>query len=252
MSTLGNTFTGRPRNAAAERARNIKLIEERLQFYAEEIEIHPIVRLLSEGRVAASVLHDCAAILFRSSVLSVPLLSLLKDRVNNECLKRAFLDNLLYATGANGTSIVELCSRFLRSVQKGLLADGVDHAVSLPPADLDEMVFVSELSQAELTGWLLASEVLTPVTRNILLEGFRHLHDIDLEFFKEHVATNSEEHSRSITEAAHEILEETDCIEQILSGIQTGAQAELNLLDSIYAKNLRALKTFGFGKSSVE
>lgn len=239
MMTTLQTPTLTERNSSVVRARNLKLIEQHIAFYAEEIEMHPVGRLLAEGKLSGAVLRECAGLLFRTSVLWMPLLSLLKDRVRNENLKKFLLDYLLRESGAQGTSNVELCSRLLRTVEASFSSPSAI-SVDLPSASLDDVVFVAQLEEPELIGWLLAAGSLTPVTHKLLLEGFRQLEEIDCSFLEEHVNAHNEDQSQSMNEAITTFLEQEKGIERILAGIQIAARTELALLDSIFAKNLRS------------
>ncbi len=236
-------FDRKDRNARSvlltDQERALHRIDSRINLYCDQISNHPVADLLSTGGVPVSVLYECALTQYKGSILWVPLLSLIKDRVRNERLKKAVLDNLLCESGARGVSHVELCSRFLSSVRSH--HDDLNSASNLVSAldvNLSELVFVASLSEPELTGWLLAAETLTPSTDKVLLEGFKRIHGIDLAFLREHIVVDSDEHAVWMREAASELLQDPCNLRLVISGIDLGARAELKLLDLIYSRTL--------------
>lgn len=222
-----------------ERERALNIIDSRIALYCDQLSNHPARALLTAGTVPLKVLYECAVTQFKSSVLWVPLLSLLKDRAHNARLKQALLDNLLCESGARGVSHVELCANFVDSVRRQYeKLHGPPDQTSLLDVNLSELLLVAALSEPSLTGWLLAAEALTPATDQILLEGFQRLDNIDCQFLKEHISVDSEEHAVWMREAACELLLQSPCLTEIVAGIDLGARAEFKLLDLVYTKTL--------------
>ncbi|MBX9694941.1 MAG: iron-containing redox enzyme family protein [Cyanobacteria bacterium] len=217
----------------------LNLIDSRIALYCDQISNHPVAPLLARGQVSIATLYDCAVTQFKSSILWVPLLSLLKDRAKNQRLKQALLANLLCESGARGLSHVQLCSRFVESVRAHYRKVTGNADISLPlDTNLSEVLFVAELAEPVLTGWLLAAEALTPATDKILLDGFRHVPGIDEAFLLEHIAVDSEEHAIWMREAAGELLTESNCLTELLAGVDLGGRAEIKLLDSVYSRSI--------------
>jgi len=214
----------------------LALIDQRVEFYKDQLKRHPIVPLLKKNAVPRSILVDYAAIQYADSLLWVPMLALLKDRVKNERLKQALRENLLCEAGANATSHVEICRRFIESTGANL--DDIDFA-SISGGQVIRSVAVADLSEPQIAGWILTAETLVPLQFALFLDSFRKIGAVDLTYLIEHVAVDTDEHSQWMRESCLELLKESDCFNEILSGIDIGGRVQLRDPDVLYAKTKR-------------
>jgi hypothetical protein len=229
-------MTGPP-NTSSHTKKQLASINKRIEFYEKQLKCHPIANYLNKSSVPEKILNEFAIIQYSDSLLWVPMLSLMKDRVKNVRLKRALRENMLCEAGANAISHIELCRRFLESmgIDCGNLHINSDN-LALSTAELS---FITALNEAQIAGWILAAEALVPVTFALFRQGFAHVKGVDLTYLNEHIIVDTDEHSQWMKESALELLSESACFDEIITGIDIGGRVVLRVPDALYAKVIR-------------
>lgn len=221
----------------------IQEIRVRLRSYQQDMRGHPIGRVIRNEKLPQVIALEFATLQYIDSVLWVPMLALMKDRVSSPRLRKALTDNLLCEAGATHTSHITLCREFVESI--GILpsfGDYRDHS-ELATHPVAVMNSVSALSEEEIAGWILAAETLVPDMFAMFLPAFEKISGSDLTYLREHIGVDSEEHSQWMLEAARELIAESGdprrSYKGVLSGLDVGARVALSIPDALYAKTLR-------------
>lgn len=215
-------------------------IDAEVQRYHAELRGHPLRRVFAEEEGAPSaLLREFAALQYIDSVLWVPMLALMKDRVRNPRLKRALTENLLCEAGARHTSHITLCRDFIASVGVAPYFGDFREYSALATQPVELMNSVSGLSEAEIAGWILVAEAVVPSLFALALPGFAKVEGADLRYLREHIVVDADEHSSWMRESVEELLKEGVPAADILNGVRLGGRTALNVPDALYAKFLR-------------
>src|SRR5205085_7119731 len=171
-------------------------IEARLALYACQLETHPFLELAHVKVLLRPVLDEFAYLQYVDSILWVPMLALMKERVRAPRLARAVRDNLACEAGYRGTSHVELALRFVRSL-----------GISSPPVGCEQHDIVQVVSQwtrfcePQIAGWLFAAETLVPLLFRLVRPSYQDIPGVDLRYLDEHVHVDADDHSGWMKEA---------------------------------------------------
>jgi pyrroloquinoline quinone (PQQ) biosynthesis protein C len=217
--------------------RGLEIIQHEVARYNQQFLTHPLAEVLKNPPLA--LLKEYASIQYVDSVLWVPMLALMKDRVKNKRLKRALTENLLCEAGAKHTSHITLCKEFIQSLGISPQFGDFHRYSEMASHPIEIMNSVTGLSEAEIAGWILVSEAVVPSLFSIALKGFEQIHGVDTTYLTEHMHIDADEHSQWMAESALELMIEGENVENILHGVHIGGRTALSIPDALYAKYLR-------------
>jgi len=189
-------------------------------------------------RLSRSLLCEFALTQWGDSVVWVPMLATMRDRVNNPRLRQALDANLRCEAGVDALrSHVTLCRQFVMSLglQPGLIPSrtrlgGYASAMT----DITPL-----LTEPQIAGWILASESLVPALFTSVIDQFRQA-GADIAYLVEHISVDDEEHAQWMREASIELISTGGgpAFGQILFGARLAARATISVLDTLYALSL--------------
>jgi pyrroloquinoline quinone (PQQ) biosynthesis protein C len=208
--------------------------------YKRNLEKHPIAKLAAHGWLSRSLLQEFAKIQFVDSTLWIPMLSLIKGRIIEPRLLKAVTDNILCESGYHGIPHTTLCANFAKSVGVSPFYGDCHGYSPLSMHPVEIMNAVTGMSEPEICGWLLAAETLVPTLFQIFRPAFAKLPGVDLTYLDEHISVDSDDHARWMLEGATKLLEKSDCLDEILAGVNIGGRVTLSMPDVLYSKALRA------------
>lgn len=214
-------------------------MESAVDHYRQALLSHPIRALARSGELSRALTLEFAALQYVDSVLWVPMLALMKDRVRSPMLRQALRDNLLCEAGANDTSHITLCRQFIESIGVAPFYGDFHRQSELASHPVVIMNAAAGLSEGEIAGWILVAEALVPT----LFESFRpalaRIPGADLRYIDEHITVDAEEHSRWMKEGVARLSDEGADPDRILYGIHLGGRTALSVPDTLYAKHVR-------------
>ena len=205
---------------------DIETVRRRIAQFEADVEGHPLLRMAKEGRMTPGAEKALGSYLFTDSWMWPPMLAAMRDQAKNAKLREAISDNLDDETGGRGQSHINMCVRFLKSIgQQPMLAD---------LSELNRTVNISnDLTEAQISGWLAAAEMLTLPLYRIAMEALGKKPGADTKYLDVHMQVD-EEHIAWLWAAVESLLEERACASEILEGVGLGARATLKSLDEIY------------------
>ncbi len=209
-----------------------------LEFYQEQMENHPMKDLIKSGKVSEDIGEEFMKLQYIDSTLWVPMLAIMKDRVNNPKLKKALTDNLLCEAGARHTSHVTLCAEFLISRGIDPYFGDLYHYSPLAKHPTEIMNSVIRMNEAQIAGWIMIAETIVPD----LFKLFRPLISkigANLNYLDEHIVVDADEHGQWMIDSATELINSGVDEKQIIDGIHLGGRVALSVPDALYAKVLR-------------
>lgn len=213
----------------------ISSVDQCLEEYKRAIANHPIGRIV----LSRKCLNDFALAQWGDSVIWVPMLALMRDKVSSPRLKQALDANLRCESGIDANrSHVTLCRRFVESIglHPGISPSRIEvggHAARMTDS-------TTSLCELQISGWILASEWIVPSIFSLVLPQFQNIPEADTEYLREHIEVDDEEHARWMREAAQELLlsGKENALEKILAGAHLAGRAGISVLDGLYAQNL--------------
>ena len=209
-------------------------IETRLEYYTTLLAAHPLLEMAATGRLARPVADEFAYLQYVDSILWVPMLALMKERVSRPRLLRAIAENLACEAGYRGTSHVELARQFVESL--GLFAPPPGCPV---PDVVDTVTHWTRFPEPQIAGWLLAAETLVPLLFTRMRPSFASLPGADLRYLDEHVHVDSDDHAVWMKEAVAEILCSPSSLPAVLVGVDFGAREVFDVPDVLYTHALK-------------
>ncbi|MDO8521385.1 MAG: iron-containing redox enzyme family protein [bacterium] len=212
-----------------------RLVEE----YRGKLTCHPINDLIARRVLPLEVIRECAAIQYVDSMLWVPMLALMKDRVESPRLQEALRANIRCETGDAGISHLTLAQSFIRSLGiPPYFGDyGVQSKLASHPVEI--MNAATGLNEAQIAGWLLVAETLVPHLFALLRPAFEGFPEVDLRYLDEHIAVDADEHAQWMDAAVKEILALGGRAEEVITGVDLGGRVTLSVPDALYAKAIR-------------
>lgn len=137
-----------------------------------------------------------------------------------------------------------MCKEFVESLgEPTFYGDYIEYAPRSAHA-VEVMNGLTGMTEAEMSGWLLAAETLVPVFFGIFRPAFAQIHGVDLRYLDEHISVDADEHSQWMNEAVQELLvKDKSSFEQILNGIRIGGRLTVSIPDVLYARTLRTARS---------
>lgn len=210
----------------------LSFLDQRLALHEAMLRAHPFLELARNAMLPREILEEFAYLQYVDSILWVPMLSLMKERARSERLTRAIRDNIACETGMSGTSHIEMARMFIRSLGLDVVGAGQNP---------DVVATVSQwttFGEAVVAGWLYAAEHLVPLLFGAMRPGFAAIPGADLRYLDEHIAVDSDDHSRWMREAIAEIIQDDPTHPDVLLGIDLGSREVLDVPDVLYSKTL--------------
>lgn len=190
-----------------------------LDRYRALLDEHPLLAAARTGQIERSLLVRFAYYQYSDSITWIPMLAQMKSlALRSPRLRKAIEDNIAHEAGLGGTSHVTLAARLMRSLGvrtlDGYPVEGIARTASLWLSDE-----FAAMSEPALAGWLLTAETLVPQLFAALAPCFDGI--ADTTYFTEHIAVDSDEHARWMTEAVTEVVElyGPDCVPLVLGGM---------------------------------
>ncbi len=217
----------------------MKEVEDLVDFYVSKIANHPIKELIQKKLISNELADEFAKLQYIDSVLWVPMLSIMKDRVTNPKLLESIKENILCESGYNHTSHITICKNFLESLGIAPFFGQYSHYSELATQPVELMNSATSLNQANIAGWLLIAETLVPELFKLFRPLFVHRKNVDLEYFDEHIEVDADEHAQWMYDSVKELIQVKENYRDVLDGIDLGARVALNVPDAIYSKAIR-------------
>jgi pyrroloquinoline quinone (PQQ) biosynthesis protein C len=219
-------------------------LAEEVSRFKEALETHPMARLASEGAIPESILREYARIQYVDSVLWIPMLALIKGKTRSPRLMKAVRANILCEAGYDGKPHVTMAKEFVESLGEPTYYGDYSEYAPRAAHPVEVMNGLAGMTEAEMSGWLLAAETLVPIFFSIFRPAFARLRGVDLRYLDEHISVDADEHSQWMNEAVQEILsKDEDSFEQILNGVRIGGRVTLSIPDVLYARTIRTCRT---------
>lgn len=203
-------------------------IFERLAAYRTTLLEHPLLAAARSGELPDPILHEFAFYQLSDSILWIPMLAHMHDKVTSPRLRRAIADNIAHEAGLGATSHVTLALAMARSL-------GITRLDAFPRdvfARTVEPWLLDDFEEPAIAGWLLVAEALVPVLFEAVLPSFTQL-GADTRYFAEHVVIDADEHAHWMAEAALEIAA-TSGAAPILDGMAEAWQDTCEVPDRLW------------------
>jgi pyrroloquinoline quinone (PQQ) biosynthesis protein C len=208
----------------------------RVDRYRSELLRHPLltpIPFLAE--LPTPILVELAYHQYSDSILWIPMLAqMLTKSERSPRLRRAIADNIADEAGLSATSHVELARRLMRSL-------GVRDLGALPHATLADTASMwlsdafAAMSEPEIAGFLLAAETLVPALFAAVQPHYARA-CADDEYFRVHVAIDSDDHARWMAEAVAEViaLYGDDAAPLIVRGVDDAWRETIEIPDALW------------------
>lgn len=219
---------------------DLERVEKALTHYQQQMRDHGLGRLIKQGRTKDETGLEFMKLQYIDSTLWVPMLAIMKDRVNHPVLKKALTDNLLCEAGARHTSHVTLCAEFL--ISKGIdpYFGDLYHYSPLAKHPTEIMNSVIRMTEGEIAGWIMIAETIVPDLFRLVHPMLKKL-GANMHYIDEHITVDGDEHGEWMMRSIRELLEDGGSAEEVLHGLHLGGRVALSVPDALYAKVLRGL-----------
>jgi hypothetical protein len=177
-------------------------IFDQLAAYRDRLTEHPLLVAARSDELPESLLHTFAIHQLGDSILWIPMLAHMHDKVRAPRLRRAIADNIAHEAGLAATSHVTLALAMVRSL--GITR--LDTFSTDVFARTVEPWLADDFEEPAIAGWLLVAEALVPILFAAVLPSFTRL-GADTRYFAEHVVIDADEHARWMAEAVDELVE---------------------------------------------
>lgn len=215
-------------------------VEAALGHYQTQMARHGLGRLIEQGLVSEQIGLEFMKLQYVDSTLWVPMLAIMKDRVEHPTLKKALTDNLLCEAGARHTSHVTICAEFLKSKGVDPYFGDLYHYSPLAKHPTEIMNSVIRMSEAEIAGWIMIAETIVPHLFMLLHPLLRGI-GANMLYIDEHITVDGDEHGQWMMQSIRDLVKAGTPVEDILHGIHLGGRVALSVPDALYAKVLRGL-----------
>lgn len=209
-----------------------------LTSYRTELAQHPLMEAARRGGLSTEILLELAFYQYSDSILWIPMLAQMKEMaVRSKRLRAAIEDNIAHEAGIGGTSHVTLAVQMMRSLGVRDL-EAFSTSTFTKSATLwltDEFVRQPE---PEVAGWLLVAESLVPLMFAEVAPCFAAIGG-DTRYFTQHVAVDSDEHAKWMTEAVADVLQiygAKTAREQVLAGMRDAWQETIEVPDHLWRR----------------
>lgn len=213
-------------------------IHEALIYYDSSLATHPIARLCRDGILPRPLALEFARAQYVDSTLWVAMLSLAKGKVKNHKLSEAIRKNILCEVGNEGVPHTTLCQSFVESLGESARFGTYENYAPVAAHPMEVMNVFDQAGDGLIAGWLLVSETLVPRLFQVFRPAFTQFHGADLRYLDEHITVDADEHSKWMLEAALEIAETPEGLEEVLQGMALGGRVTLSVPDALYAQAL--------------
>jgi hypothetical protein len=208
-----------------------EILTQRLDLYCQMMNTHPLFLLVARGDLPRPIVDEFAWLQYADSILWVPMLALMKERVRNPRLVRALTDNIACEAGVSGTSHIELARRFVASL--GLKS--APAGTTLPDV-IDNASQWTSFTEGQIAGWICAAETLVPILFSRMRPAFAAIRGCDLHYLDEHIGVDSDEHSKWMQESIEQLVAGGTSVSEILAGLDFGMREAMDVPDMLYAK----------------
>ena len=212
---------------------------ELLNQYIEQLKTHPLQSVFILPTTPRSLVEEFAGIQYVDSVLWVPMLAVMKDRVTNKKLYEALKDNLLCEAGATHESHVMLCQRFIKSIGISPYYGNHHEHSRLASHPVDMMNGVSGMNEEQIAGFNLVSEAIVPHLFKMVLPAFKRIAEADTTYLTDHITVDSDEHAQAMIDAVTDMLNQGASVGSIMEGMHLSGRTMLSIPDVLYSKYLR-------------
>jgi hypothetical protein len=235
-----NTVTATPQ-LPSQSLQNEDMIEIHalLDTYVEQMRTHPLQSVFVASNTPRKLIEEFAGIQYVDSVLWVPMLAVMKDRVKNPLLYEALKDNLLCEAGATHESHVMLCQKFIKSVGVSPFYGNFQEYSGVASHPVEIMNGVSGMNEEQIAGFNLVSEAMVPHLFKMVLPAFKRLPGVDTTYLTDHIHVDADDHAQAMIEAVEDLVEHGAAVGSILEGMHLSARTALSIPDALYAKYLR-------------
>ena len=213
-----------------------------LNLYRNYFLKHSFFKEAIDKQIPSSVLMEFALYQYSDGVLWVPMLSLMKSKIEKSTrLRKAIEDNICCETGIGGVSHVELVRKMINSLNLDCLGESSSYFV-LKNLNFWLSQEFEEFTEPMVVGWLLVAETLVPIMFEKMQACFAPL-GCDTLYFSEHVSVDGDEHSRWMSEAAHDVVAAygaEQSVGAILHGMREAWLETISVPDLLYQKVLNS------------
>lgn len=196
-------------------------IINKLTTYCSEFKAHSFFKAAAENKIPQSILNKFAFYQYSDSILWIPMLALMKEKViKSSRLRKAIEENIKHEAGVGGISHVTLAKNLMRSMKLTKLQD-FPISTFAKSAQLWLSKDFDEFAEPEIGGWLLTAETLVPLMFRLMLPAFQNK-GYDNTYFSEHISVDGDEHSQWMLESVDEIigLYGQSSVPQVLAGME--------------------------------
>lgn len=187
--------------------KTLQPIFDLLGNYRDELARHPLMEAARAGQLSTEILLELAFYQYSDSILWIPMLAQMKEMaVRSKRLRAAIEDNIAHEAGLGGTSHVTLAVTMMRSLGVREL-DAFPATTFAKSATLWLSDAFANQPEAEVAGWLLVAESLVPQMFAVVAPCYARIDGCDTRYFTQHVAVDSDEHARWMSEAVAEIMQ---------------------------------------------
>jgi hypothetical protein len=222
---------------------NEEMVEIRalLDTFIEQMRTHPLQSVFVALNTPRKLIEEFASIQYVDSVLWVPMLAIMKDRVKNPRLYEALKENLLCEAGANHESHVMLCQKFIKSIGISPFYGNFQEYSGIASHPVEMMNGVSGMSEEQIAGFNLVSEAIVPYLFKMVLPAFMRLKGADTTYLTDHINVDADDHAQAMIEAVEDLVNQGASVGSILEGMHLSARTALSIPDALYAKYLRGV-----------
>jgi pyrroloquinoline quinone (PQQ) biosynthesis protein C len=175
-----------------------------LAGYRAQLVEHPFLVAARAGELDPELLKEFAFHQYSDSILWIPMLAQMRSKAQrSRRLRRAIADNIAHEAGLVAESHVTLAVTLVRSLGVTSLAELPVHVLA-DSAELWLSDAFAAMTEPEVAGFLLGAETLVPVMFEAVLPSYEG--KADVRYFREHVAVDSDEHSRWMIESVEDVL----------------------------------------------
>ncbi len=206
-----------------------------------QMKTHPLHEAFAEARPSRQLIEEFAGLQYVDSVLWVPMLAVMKDRVKNEDLYKALLDNLLCEAGAHHQSHVMLCQQFIKSIGLSPFFGNFHEYSKVATQAVELMNGVSGMSEEQIAGFNLVSEAIVPHLFKMVLPAFEKTPGCDTRYLTDHISVDADDHAAAMEKGVKSLLKNGASVGGIMEGMHLSARTALSVPDALYARHLRGV-----------
>lgn len=213
-----------------EVTKNLQSVQRTVKTYEVQLNRHPIVSFAQKAPLSDSATGQLVNYMFADGCAWVPMLTIIKGRAKTPQLRDAVRKNILDEIGHRKEAHLTLCLAFMESLGIAPSSEG---------ADLNGAINIARnLSEAQVAGYLLAQETLTPQLFRFVRGLVRSKPNVDLRYLDEHLEVDVD-HTRYMLTAVQAVLVTGESVDHIIEGVDLGARTAIGFLDKLYEQVIR-------------